>query len=560
MKLTKKLLCLLAALCILFSLLPTAYAEVADDERFKDKTWDEIVDAFFAEHSTGPGFITFGYYNTVTGEEHYYDGDKYVVAASMFKIPLNMLFTEKIANGEMDWDTKISGIAYENMLEWTIVNSDNQMAEYLWKATGSYRTYRELICPYMGVDPETVDAMYWKNNYFTSEQMIHCLKTLYENPDRFPRVVDTMLKAEPDNYFNYHEQGFDIAHKYGYLEDDGGLYLNDCAICFTDDPILLVIFTFGIPRPYEALSDFCTLMCDYTQYQTALRREEEARQAEEAAIQTLESALPAQKPEAVEPDFSAGIIGSADGPTSIILSDKGGSAGMLILAALILALMTVVLVAVLRCAKKGKIKLPWAIAALILSGLALILAVIAPKLGTLVTAPAGDPQETVTEFFDLIIAGDYPSAYACLSDYTGLGLENTPESEAGQQIYLALRQSYSYKLYGDCVRNGLSASQQVLLTHLDVTALRADLKDATEAALTQLVQTLPKDELYDENKHYLPSVTETAYANAVASLLSHVEDYYTISGLELELSYTAGGWHIITNNLMLNALCGGAAY
>ena len=560
MKLTKKLLCLLAALCILFSLLPTAYAEVADDERFKDKTWDEIVDDFFAEHSTGPGFITFGYYNTVTGEEHYYDGDKYVVAASMFKIPLNMLFTEKIANGEMDWDTKISGIAYENMLEWTIVNSDNQMAEYLWKATGSYRTYRELICPYMGVDPETADAMYWKNNYFTSEQMIHCLKTLYENPDRFPRVVDTMLKAEPDNYFNYHEQEFDIAHKYGYLEDDGGLYLNDCAICFTDDPILLVIFTFGIPKPYEALSDFCTLMCDYTQYQTDLRREEEARQAEEAAIQTLESALPAQKPEAVEPDFSAGIIGSADGPTSIILSDKGGSAGMLILAALILALMAVVLVAVLRCAKKGKIKLPWAIAALILSGLALILAVIAPKLGTLVTAPAGDPQETVTEFFDLIIAGDYPSAYACLSDYTGLGLENTPESEAGQQIYLALRQSYSYKLYGDCVRNGLSASQQVLLTHLDVTALRADLKDATEAALTQLVQTLPKDELYDENKHYLPSVTETAYANAVASLLSHVEDYYTISGLELELSYTAGGWHIITNNLMLNALCGGAAY
>ena len=560
MKLTKKLLCLLAALCILFSLLPTAYAEVADDERFKDKTWDEIVDAFFAEHSTGPGFITFGYYNTVTGEEHYYDGDKYVVAASMFKIPLNMLFTEKIANGEMDWDTKIRGIAYENMLEWTIVNSDNQMAEYLWKATGSYRTYRELICPYMGVDPETADAMYWKNNYFTSEQMIHCLKTLYENPDRFPRVVDTMLKAEPDNYFNYHEQEFDIAHKYGYLEDDGGLYLNDCAICFTDDPILLVIFTFGIPKPYEALSDFCTLMCDYTQYQTALRREEEARQAEEAAIQTLESALPAQKPEAVEPDFSAGIIGSADGPTSIILSDKGGSAGMLILAALILALMAVVLVAVLRCAKKGKIKLPWTIAALILSGLALILAVIAPKLGTVVTAPAGDPQETVTEFFDLIIAGDYPSAYACLSDYTGLGLENTPESEAGQQIYLALRQSYSYKLYGDCVRNGLSASQQVLLTHLDVTALRADLKDATEAALTQLVQTLPKDELYDQNKHYLPSVTETAYANAVASLLSHVEDYYTISGLELELSYTAGGWHIITNNLMLNALCGGAAY
>lgn len=233
---------------------------------------------------------------------------------------------------------------------------------------------------------------------------------------------------------------------------------------------------------------------------------------------------------------------------------------MIVLIALIIALMAVVLAAALHWAKKGKLRLFWAVLALIFSGIALILAVIAPSLGTVVTVPAGDPQETVTEFFDSVIAGDYQSAYACLSDYTSLGLENRPDSEAGQQIYQALRQSYSYKLYGDCVKNGLSASQQVLLTHLDVTALQADLKDATEAALNQLVQSLPRDQLYDENNNYLPSVTDSAYASAVASLLSHVEDYYTTTGLELELSYSAGGWRIVTNTLMLNALCGGAAY
>ena len=190
----------------------------------------------------------------------------------------------------------------------------------------------------------------------------------------------------------------------------------------------------------------------------------------------------------------------------------------------------------------------------------MILAVFAPGLGTVVTAPAGDPQETVTEFFDSVITGDYPAAYACLSDYTSLGLENMPGTEAGQQIYQALRQSFSYKLYGDCVKNGLSARQQVLLTHLDVNALKADLKTAADTALAQLVQALPKNELYDENNNYLPSVTETAYANAVSSLLAHVEDYYTTTGLALELSYTTDGWRIVTNNLMLNALCGGAAY
>ena len=39
MKLIKKLLCLAAALCILLSLLPTAFAEEGD-ERFRDKTWE----------------------------------------------------------------------------------------------------------------------------------------------------------------------------------------------------------------------------------------------------------------------------------------------------------------------------------------------------------------------------------------------------------------------------------------------------------------------------------------------------------------------------------------
>lgn len=556
MKLMKKLLCLGAALCILCSLFPAACAVNADDARFQDKTWDEVVEAFFEEHSVGAGFVTFGYYNTVTGEEHYYDGDKYVIAASMFKVPLNMLYAEKIANGEMDWDTKIYGIAYSNLLEWSIVNSDNQMAEYLWKNIGSYRTYRELICPYMGEDPETVDQMYWKNNYFTSRQIIHCLKTLYENPERFPRIVDTMLKAEPENYFNYHEQEYDIAHKYGYLEEDGALYMNDCAICYTDDPILIVMFTFGVPKPYDMLSDFCTLMCDYTQYQTALRHEEEAQQAEQEAIQALESAAPEQTP---VPGTSVGIIGGADGPTAIILNEEGGLS-MLIPLALALALLAVFLIAILLCAKNGKLKRSWAIAALVLGGAALLLSVFAPSLGTLITAPAGDPQETVTGFFDALSAGNYTEAYSYLSDYSGLGLENTPEKEAGQQIYQALRQSYSYKLYGECNVSGLSASQQVLFTHLDLTALEADLKDATNTALNQLVQTLPKDELYDENNNYLPSVTDTAYANAVSSLLGHVQDYYTTTGLELALTYTDDGWRITTNTLMLNAICGGAAY
>lgn len=558
MKLYKKLLCLAAAVCIMCSLLPAAYADNTDDERFKDKTWDEVVADFMKEHSTDADSVAFGYYNTVTGEEHYYRGGEYMISGSMFKVPLNMLYTEKVAKGEMDWDTKINGIAYSNILEWSIVNSDNQMAEYLWKATGSYRTYRELICPYMGVDPETADPMYWKNNYFTSEQMIHCLRTLYENQENFPRLIDTMLKAEPENYFKFHEQKFDIAHKYGYLVEGYRLYMNDCAICYTDDPILIVLFTDTIQKPYETMTDFCALMCDYAQYHTALRREEESLLAEQEAIQALNDQSSEQS---AAPENSVGMIGSADGPTSIFVSTRrGGSIGMLIMLAFVIALIAIAAVSLLRCAKNGKINLPWAVAALVLGGLALILSVMAPRLGTVINAPSGEPQEAVAEFFDALAANNYTEAYSYLNDYTGLGLENVPGSEASLQVYQALQQSYSYKLYGDCSVDKLGASQQVLFQHLDLTALKADLKDATNAALDQLVQTLPKAEIYDENKNYLPSVTDTAYVNAISSLLSHVQDYYTTTGLELRLVYTGDGWKIVTNTALLNAVCGGAAY
>ncbi len=129
-----------------------------------------------------------------------------------------------------------------------------------------------------------MDHKYYENNFFTARQMLHCLKVLYENQDRYPRLIESMQRAQPDNYFKRDERRFDIAHKYGYLIEGYRLYMNDCAICFTDDPILIVMFTDGCAKAYEIMAEYPTLMCDYTQYHTAIRREEErqeaARQAE----------------------------------------------------------------------------------------------------------------------------------------------------------------------------------------------------------------------------------------------------------------------------------------
>lgn len=255
----------LAALCMISALLPAALAAPAED----DGSWDKLIADFLDKYEdrNKSCSITLGYRNLVTGEEHFYKGGEYMVACSMYKVPLNMYFTEKVYNGEIDWDTEIGGVKYSDILEGSIVRSSNSKSELLINEIGTYNDYRRAICQYMGEDPDTVDAKYYENNFFTAEQMIFCLRTLYEDQERFPGLIDRMLEAEPERFFNYHEQKYAVAHKYGYLSDPsyGKRYQNDCAIVYTDEPIAIVMFTDNSPDSDNALADYCTLMADYAQ-------------------------------------------------------------------------------------------------------------------------------------------------------------------------------------------------------------------------------------------------------------------------------------------------------
>jgi len=73
MKLIKRMLSLLLTVCIAMSMAVTAYAaeEENTEDKFKDKTWEEVVAEFMAEYKLTEKNVAFGYKNLVTGEEHY---------------------------------------------------------------------------------------------------------------------------------------------------------------------------------------------------------------------------------------------------------------------------------------------------------------------------------------------------------------------------------------------------------------------------------------------------------------------------------------------------------
>ena len=323
----KKCAGIISCLCLLLCFAAAAPAAFAEDGEIDlaDKSWDAVIEEFLAGYNVQEGQVTIGYYNTVTGEEHYYDPDRYMVTGSMYKVPLTMVFAEKAAAGEIDLEKDTTGgYRYSELLRGAIVDSNNDYAGTLWSALGSYHEYRRVIAPYMGEDPDNVDAKYYENNFFTARQMLCCLKKLYEGSDVYQPVSDLMKEAEQDEYFCRHEDRYEVAHKYGYLVDGYILHLNDCGIIYTDDPYLLVCFTTGVEKPYGVVSNLCTLMSDYTQFHREERVQAEAEAEAERLRQEAERLRQEAEAAGVDPEAGTAAVTGTEMPAG---TEPGREAG-----------------------------------------------------------------------------------------------------------------------------------------------------------------------------------------------------------------------------------------
>ena len=78
--------------------------------------------------------------------------------------------------------------------------------------------------------------------------------------------------------------------------------------------------------------------------------------------------------------------------------------------------------------------------------------------------------------------------------------------------------------------------------------------------LDEFVRTRPVSEVYDEEQHMLPAVTEEAYLAALRQVLEGAEGYYSYVDLDLVMHYEDGRWKIQTSPGLLSALNGGAGY
>lgn len=258
---------------ILFMIPPSAYAErsaldeikARNIDLFSDNAWNEYIDVLFEINEVDPNNIAFGYYNATTEEEYYFNGDEYFIAASMYKVPLNMVYAEMVSNGEITMDTKINGNKYSDLQYSTIVDSSNDKAEVLWENLGGYMGYKHKSAKFLTDEPDDLPGIYYLNNYFTTKQFIYCMKELINNPDKYPGVIECMLEAGQGVHFKRDVSWCDIASKMGYVVEEGyhSVY-TDTAIVYAEETFAIVMFTDNLNNPCDTLADYCTLMCDYT--------------------------------------------------------------------------------------------------------------------------------------------------------------------------------------------------------------------------------------------------------------------------------------------------------
>ena len=265
-------------LAVLASLLPAACAEEEDEWDFSSRTLDEVIGEFMDEHRLSEDNFAMGWYDTVSGEEWYYNPDGWFVAASMYKLPLNMLYADAIADGELTEETPLGGRwSIGSAMRASMIKSDNKASAMLLSGLGlKGNACRERMAAYSGLAPEELPRDYYCRNHMSPRFMIGTLRALYEGGGKYELLIDCMKQAQPGRYFRSGEDGqWEIAHKYGAIHG----FCNDCGIVYTPQPYLLVVFFKDVSGGEGLLGELCRMMTAYSLSRSAEEAEQKGERA-----------------------------------------------------------------------------------------------------------------------------------------------------------------------------------------------------------------------------------------------------------------------------------------
>lgn len=266
------------ALLLLASMLLalTAGVSAADAEPAED-TLEARVAQFMEENYLNEQNFSMSYYNTVTGESYAFEDTHMMVAASTYKLPLNLYYYQQELAGEIAPDALIAGVYRLSDCHYqSLVWSNNEISEAMLYQIGSFQEYKQTMRTFTDMTDDEIDPRYYSGNLYCTRMMMDALKYLYDHAADYEEMLSYMKEASPQNgYFRKYVTECEVAHKYGSFEGAE----NDTGIIYAGQPFLLAVYTQDVAGE-EICAKAARLMKDYTDEQYAIQLEQERIETE----------------------------------------------------------------------------------------------------------------------------------------------------------------------------------------------------------------------------------------------------------------------------------------
>lgn len=208
--------------------------ENKDNSQFIDMSLAKDIEAYFQENGIDHEKVAY----CITDLEHnikYSMNEKdEFIAASIYKLPLAMLYYDKVNEGEYTLDSTFtySGYMHEDagvissdygigsqvplsdLLNDLIIYSDNDAGHILYENLGGWKEYKEAMTKYTDSISENYYTM---DNVTTANTMNDVVAYLYDYKEDYKGLIKNMEEAEPGEYLDRDTQ-LSMPQKYGMYD------------------------------------------------------------------------------------------------------------------------------------------------------------------------------------------------------------------------------------------------------------------------------------------------------------------------------------------------------
>lgn len=208
--------------------------ENQDNSQFIDMSLAKDIEAYFQENGIDHEKVAY----CITDLEHnikYSMNEKdEFIAASIYKLPLAMLYYDKVNEGEYTLDSTFtySGYMHEDagvissdygigsqvplsdLLNDLIIYSDNDAGHILYENLGGWKEYKEAMTKYTDSISENYYTM---DNVITANTMNDVVTYLYDHKEDYKGLIKNMEEAEPGEYLDRDTQ-LSMPQKYGMYD------------------------------------------------------------------------------------------------------------------------------------------------------------------------------------------------------------------------------------------------------------------------------------------------------------------------------------------------------